>query len=178
MSEEETATNEEAPATNDEAAGANEEAPATNDEAADANEEAPATIDAATATKEFDAAISKIGDNIADLTLSQAVELADYMKDTYGIEPAAGGAVMMAGPAGAGDGGGDEQTEFDVILEAIGEKKIAVIKAVREITGLGLKEAKGLVDEAPKSVKEKVSETDANEVKAKLEEAGASVTIK
>ncbi|MGY8753902.1 MAG: 50S ribosomal protein L7/L12 [Phycisphaerales bacterium] len=130
-----------------------------------------------TTTKEFDAAISKIGDDIAGLTLTQAVDLADYMKDTYGIEPAAGGAVMMAGPAG--DGGGDEeQTEFDVILESIGDKKIAVIKAVREITGLGLKEAKGVVDDAPKAVKEKVSEEEANEVKGKLEEAGASVTIK
>jgi large subunit ribosomal protein L7/L12 len=132
----------------------------------------------ATATKEFDAAISKIGDNIAGLTLTQAVDLADYMKDTYGIEPAAGGAVMMAGPAGGGDGGAEEQTEFDVVLEAAGDKKIAVIKAVREITGLGLKEAKGLVDEAPKAVKEKCSEDEANEVKATLEEAGASVTIK
>ena len=134
--------------------------------------------DEATATKEFDAAISKIGDNIAGLTLTQAVDLADYMKDTYGIEPAAGGAVMMAGPAGGGDGDEEEQTEFDVVLESIGDKKIAVIKAVREITGLGLKEAKGLVDEAPKAVKEKVSEDEANDVKAKLEEAGASVTIK
>ena len=133
--------------------------------------------DEATATKEFDAAISKIGDNIAGLTLTQAVDLADYMKDTYGIEPAAGGAVMMAGQAG-GDEGEEEQTEFDVVLESIGDKKIAVIKAVREITGLGLKEAKGLVDEAPKAIKEKVSEEEANEVKGKLEEAGAGVTIK
>jgi large subunit ribosomal protein L7/L12 len=132
----------------------------------------------ATATKEFDATITKIGDNIAGLTLTQAVDLADYMKDTYGIEPAAGGAVMMAGPAGGGDGGADEQTEFDVVLESVGDKKIAVIKAVREITGLGLKEAKALVDEAPKAVKEKVSEEEANEVKGKLEEAGAGVTIK
>ena len=132
----------------------------------------------ATATKEFDKAISKIGDDIAGLTLTQAVDLADYMKDTYGIEPAAGGAVMMAGPAGGGDGGSDEQTEFDVILESAGDKKIAVIKAVREITGLGLKEAKGLVDEAPKAIKEKVSEEEANTVKATLEEAGASVTVK
>ena len=100
------------------------------------------------------------------------------MKDTYGIEPAAGGAVMMAGPAGGGDGGSDEQTEFDVVLEATGDKKIAVIKAVREITGLGLKEAKSLVDEAPKAIKEKVSEEEANTVKATLEEAGASVTVK
>jgi len=132
----------------------------------------------ATTTKEFDKAISKIGDDIAGLTLTQAVDLADYMKDTYGIEPAAGGAVMMAGPAVGGDGGSDEQTEFDVVLEAAGDKKIAVIKAVREITGLGLKEAKGMVDEAPKAIKEKVSEDEANAVKATLEEAGASVTVK
>ena len=155
----------------------NEETTATNEEAVAATEEAPAATETATATKEFDAAISKIGDNIAELTLSQAVELADYMKDTYGIEPAAGGAVMMAGPEG-GDSAAEEQTEFDVVLEAIGDKKIAVIKAVREITGLGLKEAKGLVDEAPKAVKEKVSETEANEIKGTLEEAGASVTVK
>ncbi len=150
----------------------------TNEEAVEATEEAPAATETATATKDVDAAISKIGDNIAGLTLSQAVELADYMKDAYGIEPAAGGAVMMADPAGGGEGGGEEQTEFDVVLESIGDKKIAVIKAVREITGLGLKEAKGLVDEAPKPIKEKVSETEANEIKGKLEEAGASVTVK
>ena len=132
----------------------------------------------ATATKEFDAAITKIGDEIAGLTLTQAVDLADYMKDAYGIEPAAGGAVMMAGPAGGGDGGGEEQTEFDVILESAGDKKSAVIKVVREITGLGLKEAKAMVHEAPKPIKEKVSDDEANELKAKLEEAGAGVTIK
>ncbi len=133
----------------------------------------------ATATKEFDAAISKMGDEIAGLTLSQAVELADYMKETYNIEPAAGGAVMMAGPAGGGgDDDGGAQTEFDVILESAGDKKIAVIKVVREITGLGLKEAKALVDEAPKPIKEKVGEDEANDLKGKLEEAGASVTVK
>ena len=85
---------------------------------------------------------------------------------------------MMAGPADGGGGGGDEQTEFDVVLEAAGEKKIAVIKVVREITGLGLKEAKGLVDEAPKALKEKCTEDEANDIKTKLEEAGASVSIK
>jgi large subunit ribosomal protein L7/L12 len=132
----------------------------------------------ATATKEFDKAISKMGDDIAGLTLTQAVDLADYMKETYGIEPAAGGAIMMADPDGGGDGGGDEQTEFDVVLESIGDKKIAVIKAVREITGLGLKEAKSMVDEAPKAIKEKISEEEANSIKATLEEAGAGVTVK
>lgn len=131
-----------------------------------------------TAVKEFDAKLTKIGDEIAGLTLKEAVDLADYMKDAYNIEPAAGGAVMMAGPADGGDAGGDEQTEFDVILEAAGDKKIAVIKAVREATGLGLKEAKGLVDAAPGPIKEKVSSDEADKLKAALEEAGASVNIK
>ncbi len=131
------------------------------------------------AAKTFDAKISKLGDEIAELTLKEAVDLADYMKDTYGIEPAAGGAVMMAGPAG-GDGGGeaDEQTEFDVILKAAGDKKIQVIKAVREATGLGLKEAKEVVDGAPKAVKEKLSKDEAEALKTKLEEAGAEVELK
>ena len=133
----------------------------------------------AVATKEFDAKVSKLGDDIAELTLKEAVDLADYMKDTYGIEPAAGGAVMVAGGGGGGDDdGGSAQTEFDVILEAAGDKKIAVIKAVREATGLGLKEAKELVDAAPKAIKEKVSEDEANTLKAALEEAGATVNVK
>ncbi len=137
-----------------------------------------ATTDEA-ASKTFDAKVSKLGDDIAGLSLKEAVDLADYMKDTYGIEPAAGGAVMMAGPAGGDGGGGDEeQTEFDVILEAAGDKKIAVIKAVREATGLGLKEAKAVVDSAPGAVKEKISKDDADALKAKLEEAGASVNLK
>ncbi|MBC23752.1 MAG: 50S ribosomal protein L7/L12 [Phycisphaerae bacterium] len=139
------------------------------------SEEATETTEA----KSFDAKISKMGDEIAGLTLKEAVDLADYMKDAYGIEPAAGGAVMMAGPAGGGDeGGDDEQTEFDVIIEAAGDKKIQVIKAVREATGLGLKEAKELVDSAPKAVKEKLSKEDAEQLKGTLEEAGASVGLK
>jgi len=133
----------------------------------------------ATATKEFEAAVTKLGDEIASLTLKQAVDLADYMKDAYGIEPAAGGAVMMAAGGGDGDGGGaEEQTEFDVVLESAGDKKIQVIKAVREVTGLGLKEAKAMVDEAPNSIKEKISKDEADALKAKLEEAGAQVNIK
>ncbi len=134
----------------------------------------------ATEAKTFDAKITKLGDEIAGLTLKEAVDLADYMKDTYGIEPAAGGAVMMAGPAGGGDegGGAAEQTEFDVILEAAGDKKIQVIKAVREATGLGLKEAKEIVDGAPKAVKEKASKEEADALKTALEEAGATVNIK
>lgn len=132
-------------------------------------------------TKTFDAKISKLGDEIASLTLKQAVDLADYMKETYGIEPAAGGAVMMAAPGGGGDGGGaaaEEKTEFDVVLESSGEQKIQVIKVVREATGLGLKEAKDLVDGAPKTVKEKISADEAKALKEKLEGAGAKVTVK
>lgn len=130
-------------------------------------------------TKECDAAIKELGDKIAALTLKEAVDLKDYMKQEYGIEPAAGGAVMMAGPGGGASGAEEEeQTEFDVILASIGDKKIAVIKAVREATGLGLKEAKALVDGAPAPVKEKVSQDEANQLKADLEEAGAAVEIK
>ena len=129
--------------------------------------------------KTFDAKTSKLGDEIAGLTLKEAVDLTDYMKETYGIEPAAGGAVMVAGGGDAGDGGGaEEQTEFDVILEAAGDKKIQVIKAVREATGLGLKEAKEIVDSAPKAVKEKISKDEAEALKTALEEAGASVGVK
>ena len=132
-----------------------------------------------TETKTFDAKITKMGDEIAGLTLKEAVDLADYMKDTYGIEPAAGGAVMMAGGGGGDDAGeAAEQTEFDVILEAAGDKKIQVIKAVREITGLGLKEAKELVDNAPKAIKEKVSADEAEELKKALEESGATIAVK
>jgi large subunit ribosomal protein L7/L12 len=132
----------------------------------------------ATETKTFDAKITKLGDEIAGLTLKEAVDLADYMKDAYGIEPAAGGAVMMAGPAGGDDGGAAEQTEFTVVLEAAGDQKIQVIKAVRELTGLGLKEAKDMVDGAPSNVKENVEKDEAESIKTKLEEAGAKVTIK
>ena len=133
-----------------------------------------------TEAKSFDEKITKMGDEIAGLTLKEAVDLADYMKDTYGIEPAAGGAVMMAGGGGGGDDAGEaaEQTEFDVILEAAGDKKIQVIKAVREATGLGLKEAKEIVDGAPKAVKEKASKEEADALKTALEEAGATVGLK
>jgi large subunit ribosomal protein L7/L12 len=132
------------------------------------------------ATTTFDAKISKLGDEIAVLTLKEAVDLADYMKEAYSIEPAAGGAVMTAAPgAGGGDAADDEeQIEFDVILEIIGEKKIQVIKAVREATSLGLKEAKAVVDGAPNPVKEKISKEEADALKVKLEEAGATIQIK
>ncbi len=133
--------------------------------------------DEATATVEIDPAIKEIADKVADFTLKQAVDFKNYMKDAYGIEPAAGGAVMMAA-AGGGAEEDEEQTEFDVVLEAIGDRKIQVIKAVREATGLGLKDAKAVVDAAPKAVKEKVSQEEANDLKAKLEEAGATVAVK
>lgn len=135
--------------------------------------------DEAVATKEFAAEIKELGDKLSALTLKQAVELADYMKQQYGIEPAAGGAVMVAGPAAAGPAAEvEEKTSFDVILKSAGDKKINVIKVVRALTNLGLKEAKDLVEGAPKPVKEGVSKADADEAKKQLEEAGAAVEIK
>ncbi len=128
--------------------------------------------------KEFEKNIVELGDNIAGLTLKQAVDLKDYMKETYDIEPAAGGAVMMAGPAAGGDAAEEEQTEFDVILVNCGDKKIQVIKAVREATGLGLKEAKAVVDGAPAPIKEKISKDDADALKTLLEDVGGVVEIK
>ena len=133
-----------------------------------------------TATIEVSAEIKTLGDQIADLTLKQAKELSDYLDNEYDIQAAAGGAVVMAaGAGGDGDGGAaEEQTEFDVVLTGFGDKKIGVIKEVRGITGLGLKEAKEVVEGVPSKVKEGVSKEDAEEAKKKLEEAGASVEIK
>ena len=128
------------------------------------------------ATKTFDAKISKLGDELAGLTLKEAVDLGDYMKDTYGIEAAAGGAVVMAG-GGDAPAAAAEQTAFDVIIKGPGGNKIQTIKAIREITGLGLKEAKSLAEEAGAKVKEGVSKEEAEEIKGKLEEAGADVEI-
>ncbi len=128
-------------------------------------------------TREWSADIKKLGDKIVGLTLMQAKELGDYLKDEHGIEPAGGGAVMMAGPAGAGEEVEEEKTIFDVVLKAFGEKKIQVIKEVRALTALGLKEAKDLVDNAPKAVKEGVSKEEAEEAKSKLEAVGATVEI-
>jgi large subunit ribosomal protein L7/L12 len=140
-------------------------------------EEATAAPEAAEA-KEFTAEIKELGDKLAGLTLKDAVDLKDYLKDAYGIEPAAGGAVMMAGPGG-GEAAeeAEEQTSFDVVLKDAGDKKIQVIKAVRALTSLGLKEAKELVDGAPKAVKEGVSKEEADEAKSQLEEAGATVEL-
>jgi large subunit ribosomal protein L7/L12 len=131
--------------------------------------------------KEFAAEIKELGDKIVALSLKQAQDLADYLKDEYGIEPAAGGAVMMAGPAAGGaaaEAEAEEKTSFDVELKEIGDKKIQVIKVVRAATGLGLKEAKDLVESAPKVVKEGLTKEDAEKLKTELEEAGAAVVVK
>ena len=131
------------------------------------------------ATVEFSDATKKLGDDIVKLTLKEAKELSDYLKDVHGIEPAAGGAVMMAGPAaGGGAAAVEEQTEFNVVMDSFGENKINVIKVVRSATGLGLKEAKDLVEGVPSKVKEGVSKEEAEKLKKELEDAGAKVTIK
>ena len=127
--------------------------------------------------------LKKIAEDISKLSLVDAVELKNILKDEYGIEPAAGGAVMVAGAAAGGPGGadgaagGDEKSEFNVILKSAGDKKINVIKEVRTITGLGLKEAKDLVEAGGKAVKEGVSKDEAEDIKKKLEEAGAEVEL-
>ena len=129
-------------------------------------------------TKEWSKEIKTLGDKIVALTLMQAKELGDYLKDEHGIEPAAGGAVMVAGLAAGGEAAVEEEkTSFDVILKEIGEKKIQVIKEVRALTSLGLKEAKDLVDGAPKAVKEGVSKEEAETAKAQLEAAGAVIEL-
>jgi large subunit ribosomal protein L7/L12 len=125
--------------------------------------------------------LKKLAEEIVGLTLLEAAELKKILKDEYGIEPAAGGAVMMAaGPAAAGGAAeaAEEQTEFDVILKAAGAQKINVIKEVRAITGLGLKEAKDLVEAGGKAVTEGVSKAEAEDIKKKLVDAGAEVELK
>ena len=133
-----------------------------------------------TATLEVSDEIKGIGDQIAELTLKDAKSLSDYLKDEHGIEPAAGGAVMAAMPAGAGGGeaAAEEQTEFDVILTGFGDKKLNVVKEVKKLTGSTLMEAKKLVEAAPATIKEQASKEDAEKLKAELEEAGASVELK
>ena len=121
--------------------------------------------------------LKDFAEQLVNLTVKEVNELATILKDEYGIEPAAA-AVAMAGPAGGGDDAADEQTEFDVILKAAGASKLAVVKLVKELTGLGLKDAKELVDGAPKPVKEGVSKDEAEALKAQLEEAGAEVELK
>ncbi len=133
----------------------------------------------AEATREFSAGSKELGDKIIQLTLKEAKELSDYLEEVHGIKPAAGGAVMMAPAAGGGAAAPAEaKTEFDVMLEGFGDKKIGVIKVVRAATGLGLKEAKDLVEGVPSKVKEGISKEDAEKLKKELEEAGATVSIK
>jgi large subunit ribosomal protein L7/L12 len=121
--------------------------------------------------------IKQLGDALVNMTVKEVSELAGYLKEEYGIEPAA--AVAAAGPAAVGgDSAAEEQTEFDVILKAAGGAKLAVVKLVKEMTGLGLKEAKAAVDAAPNALKEGVSKDEAEALKAQLEEAGAEVEIK
>lgn len=121
--------------------------------------------------------IKKLAEELVNLTVKEVNELAEILKEEYGIEPAAA-AVAVAAPAGGAEGGAAEQTEFDVILKSAGGSKLAVVKLVKELTGLGLKEAKAAVDAAPAPLKEKVSKEEAETLKAKLEEAGAEVELK
>src|ERR1051326_427152 len=135
----------------------------------------------AEATREFSAGTKELGDKIVALTLKQAKELSDYLEDVHGIKAAAGGAVVMAAPGGgaAAAPAADVKTEFDVILEGFdAAKKIGVIKVIRALTNLGLKEAKDLVEGAPSKVKEGVSKEDAEKAKKELEEAGGKVSVK
>lgn len=128
---------------------------------------------------EFDAATTELGDKIVGLTLLEAKKLSDYLEEVHGIKAASGGAVMMA--PGGGDGGGEaeeEKTEFDVVLTGFGDNKIPVIKVVRGATGLGLKEAKEIVENTPKPIKEGVSKEDAEKLKEEIEGAGGSCEIK
>ncbi len=131
------------------------------------------------ATREFSETTSELGEKIVGLTLKEAKQLSEYLEEVHGIKPAAAGAVMMAGPAAPEEAAAEEEkTEFDVVLESFGEKKISVIKVVRAATSLGLKEAKDLVEGAPAKVKEGLSKEDAEKLKTELEEAGGTVSIK
>ncbi len=121
--------------------------------------------------------LKAVAEELVNLTVKEVNELAAILKDEHGIEPAAA-AVAVAGPASGGADGGDEQTEFDVILKAAGASKLAVVKLVKELTGQGLKEAKGIVDSAPAPIKEGVSKDEAEALKTQLEEAGAEVEVK
>jgi large subunit ribosomal protein L7/L12 len=123
--------------------------------------------------------INELGDALVNLTVKEVQELANYLKETYGIEPAAAAVAVAAGPgAGGGEAAVEEKTEFDVILKAAGASKLAVVKLVKELTGLGLKEAKEKVDNAPQSIKEGVTKDEAEALKKQLEEAGAEVELK
>jgi len=133
-----------------------------------------------TAVAEYSSETKDLGDKIAELSLKQAKELSDYLKDEHGIEPAAGGgAVMVAGPAGDGEGeAAAEQTEFDVVLTGFGDKKLNVVKVVKNLTGASLMEAKKMVEGVPATLKEGVDKEEAEKVKAEVEEAGGTVELK
>ena len=123
--------------------------------------------------------LKEIAEQLANLTVKDVKELSDILKDEYGIEPAAAAVAVAAGPAaGGGDAGAAEQTEFDVILNSAGAAKLAVVKEVKNLLGVGLKDAKALVDGAPGPIKEKVSKEEAESIKAALEGAGAEVELK
>ena len=130
------------------------------------------------APREFSALSQELGEKIVGLTLKEAKELSDYLEEVHDIKPAAGGAVMMAAPAEDGGGAAAEKTDFDVVLEGFGDKKIGVIKVVRAVTSLGLKEAKDLVESVPAKIKEGLSKEDAEKLKTELEEAGGTVSLK
>jgi large subunit ribosomal protein L7/L12 len=121
--------------------------------------------------------VKKLAEELVNLTVKEVNELAEVLKEEYGIEPAAAAAVV-AGPAAGAEGGAAEKTEFDVVLVSAGGAKLQIVKLVKELTGLGLKEAKAIVDEAPKAIKEGASKDEAESLKAKLEEAGAEVELK
>lgn len=123
--------------------------------------------------------IKKLAEELVNLTVKEVTELAAILKDEYGIEPAAAAVAVAATPAaGAAEGGAAEKSTYDVVLTSAGQAKVGVIKVVKEITGLGLKEAKDLVDGAPKAIKEGVSKEEAESIKSQLEEAGAEVELK
>ena len=122
--------------------------------------------------------LKAFAEQLVNLTVKEVNELAQILKDEYGIEPAAAAVAVAAGPAAGGAAAAEEKTEFDVILKAAGGQKLQVVKLVKELTSLGLKEAKELVDAAPKPIKEGVSKDEANALKAQLEEAGAEVEVK
>ena len=122
--------------------------------------------------------LKQIAEQLVNLTVKEVKEVADILKDEYGIEPAAAAAVAVAAPAASDEAEEKVQTEFDVILKSAGQSKLAVVKLVKELTGLGLKEAKDVVDGAPKAIKEKVSKEEAEALKQQLTEAGAEVELK
>ena len=121
--------------------------------------------------------VKALGDQLVELSVKEVSELASYLKETYGIEPAAAVAVAGGGAAAGGAAAAEEKTNFDVVLKAAGANKLQIVKLVKELTGLGLKEAKDMVDGAPKTIKEGISKAEAEEIVAKLKEAGADVEI-